>query len=56
MLDSSAIKTSSFFPPKNARGRSDRDYYCNQYTYVKAFNFSIYIHDISVFCALCCFL
>jgi len=29
MLDSSAIKTSSFFQPKNARGRSDQDYYCD---------------------------
>jgi len=34
MLDSSAIKTSSFFPPKNAHGRSDRDYYCYRYTII----------------------
>jgi len=36
MLDSScSIKTSSFFPRKNARGRNDQDYNCNRYTYLK---------------------
>jgi len=36
MLDSSAIITTSFFPPINACARNDWDYYCDPYTYVKA--------------------
>jgi len=31
MLDPSQIIT-SFFPPKNARGRNDQDYFCDRYT------------------------
>jgi len=33
MLYPSAIQTSYFFLPKHARGRNDRDYYCDRYTY-----------------------
>ena len=37
----SAIKTSSFFPPKNVRGRKDRDYHCDRHTHLKTLDITI---------------
>ena len=51
-----AIKTSSFVPAQNARGRLGRDYHCDRYTHLKTLDIIIITTVSLQYEQLICFL